>query len=92
MILNYYALQSFEREYTKHEKEMLISCFAHPYILLYHTGSLLKDYDGMSFRILNTTLFAMWVRDKVPMNIKIALDIEGSLYQERQKDTNLLGK
>ena len=53
----------------------------------------------MSFRIVNTVSFAMWVREEGPMNIKIVLDTEGwesivvaPLYCERQKDTILLGK
>lgn len=53
----------------------------------------------MSFRIVNTVLFVIWVREEAPMNIKIVLETEGwvsivaaPLYHERKKDTILLGK
>lgn len=97
-IKHYSYLKVIWIHYKWKENANELFCSSLPFVVPY-TDSLLKDYDSMSFRIVNTVLFAMWGREEAPMNIKIVLDTEGwvsivvaPLCCERQKDTILLGK
>lgn len=60
------------------------------HFIVQYTDSLLKIYGGMSSRIVNAVLFAVYLR--APMNIKSWLDTEGWVssvvglfYHNRQK-------